>query len=135
DIRTARGLAYSVYSDWEATPARGHFKIHVETKAESAEEVRQAIIEHLKRLQEKADITPEELGRAQEALLNQYIFWFESPFEVVNAKAKLDLLGFPDDYLETYPQKIKGVTLEKLKETAKKYIEPEKVTTVMVGED
>ncbi|MBI4125496.1 MAG: insulinase family protein [Deltaproteobacteria bacterium] len=133
DIRTARGLAYSVYSDWEATPARGHFKIHVETKAESAEEVRQAIIEHLNRLHEKADITPEELEGAKEALLNQYIFWFDSPFEIVNTRAKLDLLGFPRRYLEEYPEKIKGVTLEKLKETAKKYIEPKRLTFVTVS--
>lgn len=133
DIRTRRGLAYSVYSDWEATPARGHFKIHVETKAESAPEVRQAILDHLQRIRQKADLTPAELASAREALLNQYIFWFDSPFEMVNTQAKLDLTGFPPDYLQTYPQKMRGVTLEEIKAVAKQYLEPDQLTWVTVA--
>lgn len=132
DIRTERGLAYSVYSNWEATPARGHFSIHVETKKESADLVRQRILEHLQRLHEKADIAPEELERAKEALLNQYIFWFDSVFGLVNAQAKFDRLGFSPDYLRDYPKKIRAVTLEEVQKTAKEYLQPDRLTWVMV---
>ncbi len=133
DIRTTLGLAYSVYSSWETSPVRGMFRIHVETRKEAEATVLERIQFHLKKVSQEADILQTELDRAKEALVNQYIFWFESPFEVIATQARLDLLGYEEDYLQSYPKKIKGVTLEKLKEVAKETIKPEGVKIVIVG--
>lgn len=133
DIRTTLGLAYSVYSSWETNPVRGMFKIHVETKTETKEKVLERIRYHLKRVSVEGDISEEELDRAKEAMLNQYIFWFDSPFNVVEMKAKFDLLGYEEDYLEKYPQRIRTVTLEELKKVARETIQPEGLKIVIVG--
>lgn len=133
DIRTERGLAYSVYTDWNVTPARGLFSIHVETRTQNEEEVLKIIDMHLRRLKEKADITPQELAYAKESLVNQYIFWFKSPLSVPGLVAQLDLLGYQRDYLKKYPERIGAVGLEEVRAAAKKYLNPDGLKIVIVG--
>ncbi|OGQ46897.1 MAG: hypothetical protein A3H42_04635 [Deltaproteobacteria bacterium RIFCSPLOWO2_02_FULL_46_8] len=132
DIRSDRGLAYSVYSDWDTNPSRGLFHIHVETKKETQDLVQDRIKAHLVGLAE-GNVTPEELKKAKDALLNRYIFWFDSPFKVVMQKARLDMLGFPADYLEKYPDKVKKVTLEEVNAIAKEWIQPNNLAIIWVG--
>jgi len=133
DIRSDRGLAYSVYSHWDTNPTRGYFRISLQTRADAEEIALEKIKEHLVRISQQADITPEELALAKESLLNKYIFWFDSPFHVVALKAKMDLLGFEKDYLSKYPERMKRITLEQVKEVAKKYIQPDGLKVVIVG--
>lgn len=132
DLRTASGLAYSVYSHWDSSPVRGMFKIHIETKQESEALVLQKIKEHLQKIR-GGDVSAEELERAKEALLNQYIFWFDSTFNIVEQQASLDLLGYEGDYLRRYPERLKKVTLEKVNAVARKYIQPDRLKIVVVG--
>lgn len=133
DIRVKQGLAYTVYSTWETAPVRGFYKIHVETRADAKEKVLASIYDHLKKLGEEGEISPSELAAAKEALLNKYIFWFTSPFSYVVAKARLEMLGYPADYLEKYPERLRAVSLKELQAVAKKFILPEAVKTVIVG--
>lgn len=133
DIRVKQGLAYTVYSTWETAPVRGLYKIHVETRADAKEKVLASIRDHLQKLGEEGNISPSELAAAKEALLNKYIFWFTSPFSYVVTKARLEMLGYPDDYLEKYPRRMRAVTLKELQAVAKKFIRPETVKTVIVG--
>jgi predicted Zn-dependent peptidase len=44
------------------------------------------------------------------------------------------IYGLPDDYFETYIEKIKGVKLPKVNETANKSIFPGSLLTVLVGD-
>lgn len=133
DIRSTQGLAYTVYSHWEMIPVRGYFKIHVETKQEAKEQVLSLIRQHLKRISENGDIQKEELALAKEALLNKYIFLFDSPFKVMATQARLDLLGYPADYLKAYPKNIEKISLEALRAVGKKWLEPDKLKVVVVG--
>ena len=46
----------------------------------------------------------------------------------------LDLYNLPDSYLTNYVKNIHAVTPEKVSETAKTYIQYDKMTKVMVGD-
>ncbi|MDO8493893.1 MAG: pitrilysin family protein [Deltaproteobacteria bacterium] len=133
DIRVQQGLAYSVGSSWDKSPVRGVFSIDVQTRQDAAEKVLERIRYHLGALRAEGGVTAEELQRAKEEVLNQYIFWFDSPFKIVNTLARLEMLGYPKDYLRDYPQKIKNVSLEEITAIAKQYILPEQLTIVTVG--
>lgn len=133
DIRSRQALAYTVYSTWETSPVRGYYKIHVETRADAKEKVLASIRSHLQRLSEKADISAQEMAQAKQALLNKYIFWFASKFDYVVTKARLDMLGYPNDYLEKYPERLRGVSLKEMQEVAKNFIRPEELKVVIVG--
>ncbi len=132
DIRSQSGLAYSVYTDWDANPVGGIFSIQVQTKADAKQAVLEKIDTHLKRFSNNGDITPGELALAKESLLNKYIFSFDSPFKVIFQQASFDLLGYPKDYLRKYPEAIRKVTLKEVQDVAKKYIRPENLKIVIV---
>ncbi|MDP2599557.1 MAG: pitrilysin family protein [Deltaproteobacteria bacterium] len=133
DIRSQSGLAYSVYSNWETNPAGGMFSIHVQTRSDAEKAVLEKIDFHLKRMAVEADVTGEELKIAKEALLNKYIFLFDSPFKVVFQKATFDLLGYPKDYLKKYPENIRKVTLAEVQAAAKRYLHPDNLKIVVVS--
>ena len=46
----------------------------------------------------------------------------------------MDLHGLPADYLNTYVQRLYAVTPQQVQEMAKKYIQDDKATIVVVGD-
>jgi zinc protease len=46
----------------------------------------------------------------------------------------VDLQGLGEDYLKTYVQRVNGVTPDEVKDTTTKYIKPELMTIVVVGD-
>ena len=44
------------------------------------------------------------------------------------------LYDLPEDYLQTYRDKVNAVTLEEVEQMAKKYITPNKIAIVVVGD-
>ncbi|MBI4126178.1 MAG: insulinase family protein [Deltaproteobacteria bacterium] len=133
DIRTERGLAYGISSDF--TPGRdaGLFVVRVSTKSQSTREVIDLVRSHLRRLVETGDVTPEELAFAKRAELNRFIFSFDRPSKAVTQQALFHFYGYPDDYWETYRQGIQAVTIDDIRRVARTYIHPEGLSLVVVG--
>ena len=98
-----------------------------------AKAVLEKIESHLEKMTQEADVTPDELKIAKEAVLNKYIFLFDSPFKVVFQQATFDLLGYPKNYLEKYPENIRKVTLAEVQAAAKRYLHPDKLKIVVVS--
>ena len=48
-------------------------------------------------------------------------------------RVRLEFYGYPADYLETYKAALEKVTLADLTAVAKKYIHPEKLAVLVVG--
>ena len=44
------------------------------------------------------------------------------------------MLGLPDDYLQTYRQQIQEVRLDEVQQVANKYIRPDEVAVIIVGD-
>jgi zinc protease len=59
---------------------------------------------------------------------------FQSPQITVANFAMLEMQGKPMDYYKTYRDKIKVVTKEKVMEVATKYIHPEIIAIMIVGD-
>ena len=133
DIRSQRGLAYGADSYWVDNPRRGHFRISVQTKVGQEVLVLERIRANVTDLAGDKPVTAKELKEAKEAMLNQYVFLFENPFEIPFQQARFDLLGYPKDYLASYPQKIRSVTLEQVRAAAQKYLTTDPLKIVIVG--
>jgi predicted Zn-dependent peptidase len=53
---------------------------------------------------------------------------------IINVLELVNLHGLPADYLKTYVQRVNAVTAEDVQRLAKKYIDDEKATIVVVGD-
>ncbi|HEX9164221.1 MAG TPA: hypothetical protein VF980_21140, partial [Thermoanaerobaculia bacterium] len=79
--------------------------------------------------------TAPELRQAKEAILNKFIFTMDTRQKVLNQAAILEFYGFPADYFRNYTANIEKVTAEDVARVANKYINPNQVAVLVVGNE
>jgi zinc protease len=77
--------------------------------------------------------TQAELDRAKDDILNSFLFRYDTRDKVLDERERLEFYSYPADYLETYRNAVEKVTLVDLAAAAKKYIHPEKMAVLVVG--
>jgi zinc protease len=135
EIRSNQGLAYNVDSHFDVGRRFiGTFVAETETKSEStvrAITLMRAIIAGMA----AAPVSDQELSLAKDSIINSFIFGFAKPDAVVNMQARQEYFGYPKGYLENYRNNIAKVTKDDVLRVAKKYLHPESLTLVVVGDE
>jgi len=133
DVRTKRGLAYSVGSAF--TPGMlepGEFVAFAETKAETTGQAIAAIESEIDRIRTQP-VAQEELRLSKDSFLNSFIFSFSNSDQIVARQALLEYYGFPPDYLERLRDGIVAVTVDAVQRVAQKHIHPDGLIILAVG--
>jgi zinc protease len=132
-VRTELGLAYAVGGGLSfAYDHPATFRVVVLTKSVSTVDATKAAMAEIDGLNTKP-FTQEELNRAKDNILNSFLFRYDTRDKVLAERVKLEFYGYPADYLETYKAALEKVTLADLSAVAKKYIHPEKLAVLVVG--
>lgn len=133
EVRSNRGLAYSVYSYFRVgRQLEEMFIASSETKSGSTVEVVTLMQQLIEQLRDEP-VSAAELDLAKKSLINSFVFAFSDSHSVVSRKVRLDFYGYPGDYLETYRQKIEAVTVADVQRVARQYLHPDKLQIVLVG--
>ncbi len=133
EIRSNRGLAYSVYSYFQIGRKLPElFIAKCETKCDSTLEVVSLMRAQMLELTEKP-VSKDELRVAKESLINSFVFAFNNSHSIVTRQLRLDFYDYPPDYMQTYRQKIAAVTVADVQRVSKKYLHPDKLQIVLVG--
>jgi zinc protease len=77
--------------------------------------------------------TEVELKRAKDNILNSFLFKYDTKDKILDERERLEFYGYPADYLETYKAALEKVTLADVTAVAKKYIHPDKLAVLVVG--
>jgi zinc protease len=132
-IRTKLGYAYSIGSTWSANYNHpGTFRIGGSTKSASTVETIQAIKVEVEKMR-TAEVTPVELSEAKQAVLNSFVFFFDSPEKTLNRMVTYAYHGYPKDFLFQYQKAIESVTRADILRVSKQYLQPDQLTIVAVG--
>ena len=132
-IRTKLGYAYSVGASWAAGYDHpGMFRIGGSTKSMTTVETVEAIRTELDKLR-TTEVTEKELNEAKQAVLNSFVFFFDSPAKTLNRVMRYEYYGYPKDFLFQYQKAIASVTRADVLRVAKEHIHPEELSVVMVG--
>lgn len=133
DVRTKRGLAYSVGSRLNTgVHDQGVWLMRAETKLASTQEVVSRFVANMERMRTEL-VTDEELAEAKESYVNSFIFSFSSPSAVVSRMVELEYDGLPKDFLQQLRQKVVKLTKEDILAAAKKHFHPDRLKIVAVG--
>jgi zinc protease len=133
DIRTKRGLAYSVGGGIGANFGHpGILQVVMGTKSQSTIESIQAAGEDIDNLA-KQPITEDEIKRAKDAILNAFIFRLDSPDKILGERLTYEFYGYPADWLDRYPVEIKKVTAADVNRVAAKYLHRDQLAVLVVG--
>jgi zinc protease len=133
DVRTKRGLAYSVGSRLNVgMHDQGVWLMRAETKLPSTQEVISRFVANMERMRSEL-VTDEELAEAKEAYVNSFVFSFASPAAIVNRFVELEYDGLPKDFLQQLRARVVALTKEDILAAAKKHFHPNRLTIVAVG--
>ena len=134
EIRSNRGLAYSVGSFYKGRRGYGVFGAYCQTKSSAVHQAISLLYEIMEGLK-KNKPTPQELEWAKNSLINQFIFSFTSSESVVSQQMRLEYHGLPEDYLERYQERVAAVTLEGLGRLAENHLHPDQSLLMVVGKE
>jgi len=131
EIRSNRGLAYSVGSFYRADVDYGVFGAYCMTKSVSTAQALELMFDIIKRMGETN--LAGQLKQAKESLINSFIFAYTSSSQMVAQTMSLEYDHLPPDFLTLYPAKIEEVTLDDVKRAARNYLQPEHSIVLVVG--
>lgn len=132
-IRSRLGLAYVVGSFYTSPKGPGLAGVVCQTKAPSTLDAAHALKVEIQKMRNSPP-ADWEMQEAKDAIINSFVFRFESLDRVVKEQADLEFYGFPADYLKTYPQKIKAVGGADILKTAQTYFNLDNMKTLVVGD-
>jgi predicted Zn-dependent peptidase len=133
-VRSAEGLAYSVRSRFDTDgPLPGLFQVVALTRTGATSRTVAATLDEIARLRD-APVPASELDAAKEALTNSFQFWFADPTQTVRRLMLLEFEGLPPDYYQTLLGRYQTVTGERLQEVARRYLKPDDLAIIVVGD-
>lgn len=133
-VRSDEGLSYNQGSRFTYTWGfPGTFSGYVQTKSATVGYAISLILQEMERIR-KEPVLADELETAISFYMESFSDNFQSPQMAMSNFALLEMQGKPLDYYKTYRSKVAGVTKEMVLEVAKKYIHPEKIAVVIVGD-
>jgi len=132
-IRSKLGLAYSVGGGvGTAWDHPGISRFEMATKSATTAESIKAMKSELNRLFTDPP-SPEEMRRSKDAILNSFIFNFDDKEKVLAERMRYEFYGYPADFLERYRSGIEKVTVEDVNRVAHKYVHPDQLATLVLG--
>jgi zinc protease len=134
EVRTNRGLAYSTGSFYRARSDYGAFGAYAMTKSSSAPLTIQVIQDILGKAKREG-LSQEEIDGAKKAILNSFVFQFDSLHHIVTQQALLAFDKLPEDFLRQYPQRITALTPGEIRATIGNVITPENSITLILGSE
>ncbi|PLX92909.1 MAG: hypothetical protein C0620_08385 [Desulfuromonas sp.] len=134
EIRSNRGLAYSVYSYFSVgRRLPGVFIAGGETKNASVAEVVGLMRKEMTRMCCEP-VSADELNQAKQSLINSFVFAFDNRHALATRILDQDLFGYPENYLDDYRQHIAEVSVADVQRVAQRYLHPAQQVVVLIGD-
>lgn len=133
EVRTGRGLAYSVYSANARRKGGGFLFSYCGTKPETYS---QALSEMLRQLELAGAAPPaaDEVSRSKGSIVNPFVFKFATPHKLVSERALEELYGFKKGYLDSFVADVSAVSAESAMKAGKKYFDPSRAVIFVIGD-
>jgi zinc protease len=134
NIREVKGYSYGVNSSFAYGRGPGPFRAGGEVVTAKTDS---ALIEFMKELRDIRGPRPptdDELAQAKASLVQSLPEVFESVDGVAGAISTIYTQGLPDDYYQQFIRSVNAVTREDVVRVARKYIDPDHLALVIVGD-
>jgi len=131
-VREQSGLAYYAYSNLSAGIGPGAWYVSAGVNPSNVEKATDLIAQELKRYVDEG-VTPDELADSQANFVGRLPLSLESNGGVAGALLNIERFDLGMDYYRQYPDLVKAVTVNDVRETARKYIDPERLVIATAG--
>ncbi|HEX5000236.1 MAG TPA: pitrilysin family protein [Terriglobia bacterium] len=135
-LRDEMGLAYTTFAGITMTAGLepGKFIAFIGTSPENTALAIEGLLGEVRRIV-KEPVTADELKDAQDYLTGSFVFAFESSSQIARFLTHAEVYGLGFDFIEKYPEYINKVTIDDVARVARKYLDYENYSLVVVGPD
>ena len=132
EVRIKKGLTYGASSSFDSNRFAGDFVADTFTRTEATAEATKLVVDLIAQMS-TGDAKPEELKFAQDYLSGVYPIQSETAEQVAGRILAVAEYGLPEDYNDTYQQKILDVTDASVRQMASQYFNARDLDVVLVG--
>jgi zinc protease len=131
-IRDEQGLAYSVYSYFDASLYPGPFRTILGTNPANAKKAVVALETEIQRIR-RDGVTAREVDEAVAYLTGRFPLRLETNAGVSEILWAMEFYGLGDDYIDRYSGYYRAVTAAQVNEAARAHLHPDRATVVLSG--
>jgi zinc protease len=132
EVRINKGLTYGANSSFHSMKYTGSFDAGTYTRTAATVEATKLMVDLMTKMAAEGG-TPAEMDFARDYLAGVYPIQSETASAVANRVLDVAMYDLPADYADTYPEKIRAVNIEKVKEVCAEYFGAKDLDIVLVG--
>ena len=133
NLREEKGFTYGAYSRFYSKRHLGSFEASSEVRTTVTSDSLKEFFFELNRIRDD-EVSPDELDDAKNYLTGVFPIRAETQNGLTGLIVTQQLYDLPDDYLDTYRENVRAISPEDVQRVANKYIHPENVAIVIVGD-
>ncbi len=131
-VREQSGLAYYAYTSLNTGQGPGTWEVSAGVNPVNVEKAVDLIRQEIKRFVNEP-VTSEELADSQANFIGRLPLSLESNAGVAGALSTLERFNLGLDYYQRYPGMVTSVTPEQVLETARRYLDPDRLAVAVAG--
>jgi zinc protease len=133
NLREEKGYTYGVYSEFSALRYPGPWRAGGNMRTEVTEGALTEFFHEFRRIREEP-VSTTELEASKRSIVASFALSLEQPTRVLGFAVTLKRYHLAADYWDQYPAKIMAVTAADVQRVARKYLDPQAMQVVAVGD-
>lgn len=134
NLREDKGYTYGARSSFDYRRGAGPFLASAPVATKDTKESVAELMKELRGIRGEIPMTGKELEYSKQAIIRGYPRGFETPNQIANRLSDVVIYDLPDDYFNSYIQKVQAVTLDDVQRVANRYLDPAKMAILVVGD-
>ncbi len=132
NLRERHGYTYGARSQFAFRRQAGPFVIAAPVRNEVTRESVTEVLSELRRIR-TGDIEAHELDDTKSYLIGVFPASVQTGSDIASRLVDMELYGLPEDYFDRYRENIAAVSKDDIERVARKYLDPDRVLIVIVG--
>lgn len=133
NLREVHGYTYGAYSMLVARRYAGPWIAQGSMRTDATGGAMTEFMNEINRIRDQP-VPERELEENKRSIVAGFALTLEHPAELLDYAIAVKVYHLPDDYWDTYPAKIMAITAEQVQRVARKYIVPDDLQIVAVGD-
>jgi predicted Zn-dependent peptidase len=134
NLREDKGYTYGANSNFSFRRGAGPFTAAAPVQGFSTKESVTEFMKELRGIRGEMPVTPAELEGAKQSIVRGFPRGFETPDQIANGLELIVTYDLPDTYYNSYIERVQAVTLEDVNRVANRYLQPDRMAVVIVGD-
>jgi zinc protease len=133
-LRDEQGLCYSVSAGITGSAGEepGTFTAYIGTSPEHRQKAVDGFLEEIRRIRQEP-VSAQELQDVKDYLTGSFVFGLERNSNLAAYAIRARRFGLGFDFIQRYPDLVRAITAEQVRETAERHLHPDRLVVISAG--